>query len=75
MKVVIYLVEYQNQYEDLPPYIWFADKAFLIKSEAISYAISRDFRKEERSYRISRQIDMSDLQIIYYIRDGKCVKA
>ncbi len=75
MKVVIYLVEYQNQYEDLPPYIWFADKVFLTKSEAISYAISQYFEKEERTYRICRQININDLQVVYYIREGKCVKA
>lgn len=37
IKVNFYIVEYQNVYEDLPPYIWNLDRVFLSKSQAIEY--------------------------------------
>lgn len=37
IKVKFWIVQYQNVYEDLPPYIWNLDRVFLSKAQAIEY--------------------------------------
>lgn len=37
IKVTFWIVQYQNIYEDLPPYVWHLDRIFLSKSQAIEY--------------------------------------
>ena len=37
IKVKFWIVQYQNIYEDLPPYVWNLDRVFLSKSQAIEY--------------------------------------
>ena len=37
IKVKFWIVQYQNIYEDLPPYIWNLDRVFLSKAQAIEY--------------------------------------
>ena len=73
IKVKFYIVEYQNVYEDLPPYIWNLDRVFLSKSQAIEYVKQQLF--DPFAWRICVQHDIAmPVEAYTFSNDGKIRK-
>lgn len=77
VKVSFYIVEYQNPYEDLPPYVWHLERIFLSKSQAIGF-VQRTLRNNpcDTEWRIMVQHDNSYPTVAYtFSNDGTVHKA
>lgn len=62
MRVPIYIVKFQSQHWDLPPWVWETVAVFLDKSQAIAYVKDNWQDKDPNlyTYSISKQFETSE---------------
>lgn len=70
--VSFWIVEFQDRYADLPPYVWTLCRVFLCKSQAIEYA--KDLKNNANDIRIRCQRNLRQLKVVYKISDDGTVE-
>lgn len=70
--ISFWIVESQDRYADLPPYVWTLRRVFLCKSQAIAYA--KEFKNDTNDVRIKCQKNLRQLKVVYRILDDGSVE-
>ena len=67
-KDITWIVMYQTDFEDLPPYVWHLDRVFQQKSLALAYAIGFS-QSEDRKVKVMCQYGLGQPVDKYRISD------
>lgn len=70
--ISLWIVEFQDRYADLPPYVWTLCKVFLSKSQAIAFA--KDLKNNANDIRIRCQKNLRQPKVVYKVLDNGSVE-
>lgn len=68
----IWIVMYQTDFEDLPPYVWHLDRVFQQKSLALAYALGFS-QSKDRKVKVMCQYGLGQPIDTYRISDGELI--